>query len=327
LAAPTVHDIPISTKATLADASGVGYREFRRGLKPRWARVWADLALAYGVLAAVVATLVIWNPVGIAGAASALGGALVLGYTIAFINNFFHEAAHYNVFPGRKANDVLTNALMGWVFGSSIALYRQIHFQHHRALGTTMDSENSYFDPLRVRYLVEGLMGLKVLRTLRRYSEVEAERDSHKATAAPPHRQRLLWLGVAASANGAIVLALAATGRWAAAAAWALGELAVFPFFVSLRQTLEHRAEEAEAGVDYRTVDHGAVNRLFGDGPVASTMGSAGFNRHALHHWEPQVSYTRLKDLERWLMDTELAPAIEERQTSYARTFLRLLEL
>jgi fatty acid desaturase len=254
---------------------------------------------------------------------------LVLGYTIAFINNFFHESTHYNVAPGRDRNDLVTNALMGWLFGSSIGLYRQIHFQHHRALGTTMDSENSYFDPLRVRYLVEGLTGLKVLRTLRRYSEVETTReDPAKPEARTPlHRERLTWMAIAAAVNGAVVLGLAVTGHWPAAAAWALGELAVFPFFVSLRQTLEHRAEDAERGVNYRTVDHGAVNRLFGDGPMASTLGSAGFNRHALHHWEPQVSYTRLKDLERWLMDTRLAPAVHERQTSYARTFLRLLEL
>jgi hypothetical protein len=105
-----------------------------------------------------------------------------------------------------------------------------------------------------------------------------------------------------------------------------LGELAFFPFFVSLRQTLEHRDEEASADVDYRQVDHGATNRLFGDGPVSNTLGSAGFNRHALHHWEPQVSCTRLRDLERYLERTELEPALERRRTSYRETFLRLLE-
>ena len=68
------------------------------------------------------------------------------------------------------------------------------------------------------------------------------------------------------------------------------------------------------------------MNRLFGDGPLASTVGSAGFNRHAIHHWEPQLSYTRLADLEAYLLRTDAAPLVRERQTSYADTFLRLLE-
>ena len=65
-------------------------------------------------------------------------------------------------------------SLMGWLFGSSIALYRKIHWQHHRALGTTMDSENSYFDALGIGYLVQGLTGFKALRTLRQYRRTES---------------------------------------------------------------------------------------------------------------------------------------------------------
>jgi fatty acid desaturase len=328
MAAPGyVDDIPIAAKATLAASDGTAYREFRRTLTPRWSTVAFHLALAYAALAGVVAAIAAGDPHGLAAVLAAAAGALAIGYTIASINNFFHEAVHYNLRPGRRANDRVANVLMAWLFGSGIALYRAIHFQHHRALGTTMDSENSYFDPLRVRYLVEGLLGLKVLRTLRRYSQVEREPAHAGASTAAPLARRLGWMAVAAVVNGAIVTSLALTGHWPAAVAWAAGEVAVFPFFVSLRQTLEHRSEMADPGVDYRTVDHGAVNRLFGDGPVAGTLGSAGFNRHALHHWEPQVSYTRLRDLERWLMDTELAPAVAERQTTYRRTFLRLLEL
>ena len=324
---PTVHDIPVGLKSTLVDIDGVAYREFKATLAPRYSRVWLDLLSAYALLAAVIAGLAVWDPAGAAAVLAALAGALVIGYTIAYVNNFFHEAAHHNLLPSRKANDAATNALMGWLFASSIGMYRPIHFAHHRALGTTMDSENSYFDPLRARYLVQGLTGLKVLRTLRRYRETEVNRGAKQGDAGTTARRRLLWIGVAGAVNATIVLALALTGRWAGAAAWAAGELVVFPFFVSLRQTLEHRAEDADPSADYTQIDHGAVNRLFGDGPLASTLGSAGFNRHALHHWEPQVSYTRLGDLERYLLRTDLAEDVAARQTSYRLTFLRLLEL
>ena len=73
------------------------------------------------------------------------------------------------------------------------------------------------------------------------------------------------------------------------------------PFFGALRQILEHRAPEADGGVDYARTPHGAYTRIFHGGLFAKTFGGAGFDRHLLHHWEPQVSYTRLADLETYL--------------------------
>ena len=321
MAGPPVHDIPIELKATLVDDEGVAYRDFRATLRPRWWAIWAQLAAGYAVLAAVVAGLSVWSPGGVVAVVAALAGGLLVGYTAAFINNFFHESAHYNLLPGRRGNDLVTNLLMAWLYGSSIDLYRRIHWQHHRALGTTMDSENTYFDPLGVRYVAEGLVGVKAARTVRRYREVEQQAaGSHLAG------RRVGWLLLAAAVNLAIAAGLAIAGAWAAAGAWILGELVFLPFFISLRQTLEHRDEDADPGTDYARVDMGATNRLFGDGPVANTFGSAGFNRHALHHWEPQVSCTRLRTLERYLARTELEPQLAQRRTTYREAFFRLLQ-
>jgi fatty acid desaturase len=314
------NDIPLSLKGELIDDRGVSYRDFRGRLTPRWARVWLELGAAYAVLALALGAIVVLDPAWPLSVLVALLGGLVIGYTIHFINCFFHEAAHYNVLPDRRFNDLATNALMSWLFGSSIALYRRIHWQHHRALGTTMDSENSYFDALGIGYLVQGITGLKALRTLRQYRRTESSgRPDDRAA-------RFLWLSVAAVVNLVIAGGLVLLGSVAAAAAWLIGLLVVFPFVASLRQLLEHRSESADPHADYHEVDHGPVNRLFGDGPLASTVGSAGFNRHAIHHWEPQLSYTRLADVEAYLLRTEAAPLVRERQTSYADTFLRLLE-
>jgi fatty acid desaturase len=326
---PLVHDIPIGLKSSLADTSGVSYADFRATLEPRYARVWRDIALGWLVVAAVLVLVVVVAPTGWWGLPAAVAGGLVAGFTLAYLNNFFHEAAHFNLLPDRRWNDRATNAVIGWVFGSSIGTYRHVHFQHHRALGTTMDSENSYFDPLRIRYLVEGITGLKVLRTFRRYREAEqGGLTGTGANGAKTKSDRVQWLLIGALANLAVLaLLLLWGGSWPAAVTWFGAVLVVFPFFVSLRQLLEHRAEDAVATIDYRYVDMGAVDRMFGVGPVASTLGSAGFNRHALHHWEPQISYTRLADLERYLNDTEMASMLDERRTTYARTFVRLLEL
>ncbi len=321
------NDIPLALKATLIDDRGVPYREFRRGLTPRWVRIWLEIGAAYAALALTLAGLAWWSPRLPWAVPAALAGAVLIGYALQYLNNFFHEAAHYNLAPGRERNDRLTNLLMGWIFGSSIAQYRRTHFQHHRALGTTEDSENSYFDALGIRYLAEGLFGIKAVRSLRRWREVQRALEARRVAPANRDGSRLAWIIIAAIVNLAIAALLVTIGAAAAAVAWLAGLLLVFPFLASLRQLLEHRSEEASAGVDYTVVDHGPVNRLFGDGPLASTLGSAGFNRHALHHWEPQTSYTRLKDIEAYLLRTPIAPAIRERQTTYRDTFLRLLEL
>ena len=320
------NDIPISLKGTLVDSEGVPYREFRRRLTPRWWRVGFDLAASYAVLIATLAGLVIWDPGMPAAIAASIVGALVIGYTAHFINLIFHEAAHYNMVPGRSLNDLVANLLMGWMFATSVSLYRQVHFQHHRALGTTMDPENSYFDALRRRYLAEGLLGVKLVRSLRENRDAEAKLERSAAEPSGTRRRRLLWTGIAAVVNLSIIAGLLALGSVPAAIAWAAGIVMVFPFLASLRTVLEHRAEDADSRADYARVDHGPVNRLFGSGPFATTFGSAGFNRHAIHHWEPQVSYTRLRDIESYLLRTEIAPLVRDRQTSYSETFLRLLE-
>jgi hypothetical protein len=99
-----------------------------------------------------------------------------------------------------------------------------------------------------------------------------------------------------------------------------------FPFFATLRQVLEHRSATAVAGCDFRRLPHGALTRLFGDGIVASTFGGAGFNRHLLHHWEPQVSYTRLRELESFLLRTRAAPILDGRRTTYWQALRELIQ-
>ena len=321
------NDIPMSLKGSLVNEDGLSYRDFRQTLTPRWGRIWLEIAAAYAVLGATLAALVLWSPEVPAAIPAVAVAAGVIGYSIQYLNNFFHESAHYNLAPGRRRNDVLTNLLMGWLFGSSIALYRRTHFQHHRALGTTQDSENSYFDALGMRFMVEGLLGIKAMRSLRRWRLTEKLVVARKREDSTGEPSRVAWIAITAVVNLGIAAAMVGLGSVPAAIAWLVGLLVVFPFLASLRQLLEHRSEEASAEVNYSQIDHGPVNRIFGDGPLASTLGSAGFNRHAIHHWEPQVSYTRLADIESYLLRTPAADRIRERQTSYRDTFLRLLEL
>lgn len=304
---------------SLISAAGVCYRDFKQTLTPRYHLVWLHLLSGHAAILLTTAAIAFatrrWPTLA---PLVVIGGAAAYGYAIAFIVLFWHEAAHFNLARDRTINDRLADIFIGSLLAQSIATYRPIHFDHHRYLGTPRDTERSYFDALSVHFLVFSLTGLRTLAAVvRRQKMAQADASAQRTY------DRHFLIGIIV--NLTIVGISAALGRWPVALAWTIGIAIVFPFLAALRQLLEHRHDQASPTVDYAITPHGAVNRMFGTGLVASTLGGAGFNRHLLHHWEPQISYTRLQDLEDYLADTPVASAIEQSRTSYGRTFTRLL--
>lgn len=306
-------------KAELVDPSGLSYRDFRKQLTPRYGIAWLQIAAGWAALGTLVALHVVLaqRSITLAVAAAPLL-AIGVGFVIAYLQLFLHESAHWNLHPNRGTNDLLTDLFVSGPVGMDVARYRPIHWDHHRFLGSPDDTEISYFDPLNVRFLVESLLGIKALRVLRHRASVQAERND------PTTPRTRVVFGYGLLLNGGLLLLLVTRGLWPVALAWALGVVVFFPFFGALRQLLEHRDEYASDDVDYTEVVHGAIHRLFGDGILASTLGGAGFNRHLLHHWDPQLSCTRLRELERFLLTTDAREYLEEHSTTYVATFRRL---
>ncbi|MCH2170486.1 fatty acid desaturase [Myxococcota bacterium] len=313
-------------KSSLVDDCGIRYRDFRRSLTPRLGIVWRDLLGGYAVLIATVLGLC-WLDGRFPRSffvIVALGSPLI-GYGVAFVNLFLHEAAHYNIARRREWNDRLSNLWVGMLIGQEIKAYRIVHFEHHRKLGQVDDTERNYFDSLGIAFVLESLTGLKAIRGFWLYRQTRAQKivTSQKSGSEFLSKSRLQLI-LAIALHFSILCLLMAVGHWPVSLAWALGVLSWYPFWVSVRQCLEHRSQEAERGVDYRKVAHGPYNRLFGDGPLASTLGGAGFNRHLLHHLDPQVPYPRLAELENYLMDTEAAAELDRHRTTYADALRRL---
>jgi fatty acid desaturase len=203
--------------------------------------------------------------------------------------------------------------------GTSVQLYRFVHFQHHRALGQKDDSEMTYFFPLNLLFLFNGLFGVRTITVLSKRRVVTSEKIR-------TIRDNIMTL------TGVFVHAMiVGAGFWfglpTLSIAWIVGVGMVFPLLGALRQLLEHRDSNADPHVNYFEQNHGAFTRIFGPSVFSSLFGAAGFNRHLLHHWEPQVSYTNLSQLEAYLLDTDVAPVIEMRRSSYIRTFLSLFRL
>lgn len=291
-------------------ADGRTWEDFRRTLAPRWAGVWLDLAIRYAFLAVGFAAAVV--------AGNGLGLLLVpvfglwIGFWLASIVLFMHEAAHYNLHPDKKLNDRLAQWAVCILIGDEIRRYRAVHWEHHLHLGQPEDTEVSYHYAPTLRCALENLVGIHLWRV---FKEHHAGRDARTDAAAVARQRLALVSGFVL--HGAILGAALWAGWYGAAAAWVFGVVVCFPFFSALRNQLEHRSTEAAVGVDYRTTPHGAVNRMFAASPFARAFGSAGFRRHLLHHWDPQISYSRFDDVESFLMQTEVAPEIDAVRTSY----------
>jgi fatty acid desaturase len=312
----------LSLKRTLlVSKSGSGYGEVRKVLTPRWAIVWRDLIIGWLTLIVVMLAVVKLSHRSQALAyIGAVFGAVMLGFTIAYITLFLHEAAHRNLHPDHQRNDLLCNLFVSGIIGVDVQTYREVHWEHHRQFGGPMDSEISYRDPLNLRFVVEGMFGVRPIKVMLRRSSKRRGSISQKTGS----KARIYVLLGGLMFNMGFLIVLAHFGEWATMFSWICGVLVFFPFFGALRQLLEHRGElPTIAGAKAETICL-ATNRLFGDGPLANTLGGAGFNRHLLHHWDPQVSYTRLRELEEFLLETQAGPYLRERNTTYLRTFTQL---
>jgi len=318
VAATPLQDLETVEKTSLKDHAGLSFTDFRRGLSPRYTRVFLDLLLGYACLFLSLyvpfrlglffpRTLPLW----------VLMSGFSIGYWIAYLHLFMHEAAHYNIAPDRKWNDFLSNLFISSWSGQNTASYRAIHWDHHRFLGQPNDTEHSYFNALNLRFLLGSLTGFSALKVvLFRGKKLEKQRTLLDR----------LMPAAGLALNGLVVWALIRMNARPFALAWAMGIVLFFPFFGALRQLLEHRGEKADPRIDYSQVPHGKVSRMFKEGPLDSLLGAAGFTRHLLHHWDPQISYTRLAEVERFLKDTELGAGLSTARTTYLRTFFKLFE-
>lgn len=290
------------------------YAKFRRGLAPRFAIVWRDIALGYAALGGIVVA-VAQAPGIIGGIVAAVAGAVAVGFLIAYLQLFIHEAAHYNLAADRSRSDRLADLFIAWQVGTTIAAYRRVHFEHHRHLGHHDDGERSYVHRLTWRFLIEMVSGVHALRIFLARARAPASKGEAPKSLAPLVRGAAIHLG--------LLVAMLAFGAWPSALAWIGGMAVFFPLFATLRPLLEHRP----TGTDEQllTGPREAVTRMFDDGLFARFFGGAGFNRHLLHHWEPQVSYTRLAELDAYLARTSIGPIIAARRTTYQRAFRDIL--
>lgn len=303
---------PAAFRQIMTREMGSKYIEFRNGLAPDYRRVHIDIGMGYGALFLWMAIIGQANGL-LFGLGTAAIGVVGVGFLIAYLQLFIHEAAHFNLAANRDDNDRMADWLISWQVGTSIGAYRATHFDHHRHFGVEGDTEVSYRHALSVKFMIEMLTGVHALRVFSNREAVSAGKTSKRSKASRLPLVRGLCIHLV------IIVASFLAGWWPATLAWIGGVAIAFPFFATLRQLLEHRPIGAMSDEGY------ATNRLFEDSAFARIFGGAGFNRHFLHHLEPQVSYTCFAELEQFLMATSLAPTLDAHRATYFGTLGQLL--
>lgn len=311
-------------KQQLKDSTGVLYVDYRNSLKQSYAGAWITVLLYYVALTIAVCGLMwfqqsntdlLWLGILIV--------SFIVGYCVAALNLFMHEASHYHLAEDRVRNDLLANLFLGLMIGMDVHFYRSVHFVHHRLIGTKNDTEKSYFEALSPAFLLESIVGIRLIKVMLSRNKQIRENYGREEGVNIVGKNNFVFFS-AALLHFLWLVVLVYWGYWAVALAWTIGMVLIFPFLAMFRQILEHRTPEASAIVDYTQVDQGASHRMFGDSFFASTFGAAGFNKHLLHHWDPQIPYTRLGDVECYLQNTVLHEALEKSRTTYLQTFLML---
>lgn len=312
---------------SLATDHETAWREFRKSLTPRFAIVWRDIALIHaaiwmafvgiGVLERTRPILqVLWAVPFVAS---------WIGFWLHSLLNFGHESAHDNLASNRLWSDRLANSLIWPLYGQSAAQYRRVHWQHHLNLGNPDDTEVSYHHCLSPWFLVKTLTGLHLVAAFARHLGVGGKTLAKSDTTSKRSVSESWPVLLSAVLHGSLVAGAMWGECWLAATTWCIAVVIVFPCMTTLRQIAEHRRTDADCTHDFRHEQHGSVNRLFGKGLFARNFGSAGFNQHLLHHWDPRISYTRFDEMEAFLLRTELRPELDAHRTTYGAVVRDLL--
>lgn len=306
--------------------------KFRAQLRPRYGLALAELSLCIlMLLGAITGFLWFERAMGhkFAFAISPLL-AVWIGFWLNALLCFGHEAAHYNLWRQRQVNDRIADWSIWLFFPESTKSYRRSHWQHHLHLGESEDTEISYRNCLSPWFLAKTLAGIYLVELLFRYmfgrgSPGVTKSSNQDQKPAPGFERPVLPILRTAITHLGFLGAALALGCYAAALAWAMGAVLVFPAIGSVRQILEHRSADAACSVELG--DAGiAVNRIFGSGLFSRYFGAAGFNRHLLHHWDPTVSYTQFDEMLRFFKGTALAPRLQASTTKYASSFWLLVK-
>jgi len=298
----------------LSNDNNLSYDDFRKTLKIKYKTILFDLCLIVSMI--ISGFFLFENLKSISQTLYFISHFVWNSFWFASYLNFFHESAHFNLHHNRKINDMLADFFFSVFNGQDVKNLRITHWQHHKYLGTINDTENSYSEPLSLRQFIRILFFIYLFEKI--LSRNKFLKKSNK---------KLLnkFFVSAIFFHLIILIILVLVFDYFTAGVWVYTFLTGVPLIFKIRQTLEHRNLEHLKNKSFKNSNHGPTNRLFKSNFFSRFFGSAGFNKHLLHHWDPSISYTNFKEFENFILKTKLKDEILNNKSSYKDIFSRLI--
>lgn len=315
----------ITNLENLIDNNGVTYSEFRKTLRINYSTILIDIFLSISMIFFSIFLFYVSKNYFYISLILLLPVTLFISFWKQSYKMHFHEAAHFNLSNNKKFNDFLANTLFTPFTGMWVDNYRRSHWKHHNYLGELNDTEISYHKPISTFEILKKLTAVYLVQTVLRYYSNFKNNNSSNIENDKIKFGLLSSIFLMLLVQTAIILLLFYYVSLICAVAWTVSIIIFDPFISGIRQTLEHRNENAMKNNDYSKISHGATNRIFGNDFISKHFGAAGFNKHLLHHYDPSISYTEFEKLEKYLLNTKLRDDIKKNTTSYFKIFNKIL--
>lgn len=298
------------------------YAEFRNKLRTPYIRVQSGILFS---LATIIAFVIFFENKTF----NIIESVLLVAYlalTQHRLLNVIHEGAHWLISKNRRFNDFFCNLVAGVFFLVDVDQYRQTHIQHHRKLGTDIDPENSHMEKLDATWLIASFTGIGSIRKIiqRKQSRNKFKMESKVRHFAVP------FVGI--FLHVVLTIYFVRNASTSAIFIWFLATYFISPGLGLLRNLLEHRyVENVDAEVwktlldaSYKLNETQVTTRRFTKSKLSRLYGSMGFTRHLIHHWDPSISFIHLQKVDKFLLQTQIGPALEKTNSTFTSTFLHL---
>jgi fatty acid desaturase len=241
---------------------------------------------------------------------------LWIGFWFHAYSLFFHEAAHFNLHKNKSINDIMANIIFTPFIGIGIKSYRINHWKHHKFLGTLQDTEVSYLSTLSFFEIVKVVFGIYHFNIIFRINNnLKNLKKNNLLT-----KNILLMLSLIVHLS--LFFFIYNNISNIAGISYFVGIVIIYPLFAKIRQTLEHRIYDEK--IYSCSNELKATNRSFRKDWISTYFGSAGFNRHNLHHYDPSISYTNFNELEIYLLETDYSKELINDRTTYFEAIYKL---
>lgn len=206
------------------------------------------------------------------------------------LSEWFHEATHWNLVPGRRWNDALADLLIGTFNGTRVRNNRAGHFRHHAVtVYFTADDPDTRGSAAAsrgelVRGLLRDLSGASALTTFLAAARGGEGRNLPAA---------LAWLGALLLLHGALLVWSVLAGRADIYPIYFVTLLTLYPIANRFRLYAQHASLETDGS--YKLNGSGASRTFHASLVEQVLLHSPMIMYHNEHHAAPNLPYRALR--------------------------------